>query len=107
MAVVDPDLHAALAATVAGRRGVTERKTFGCPAFYAAGKMFAAVVDGGILLKLPPGDAADLLAANKATPFAPRAKPMGGWVVVPAVEVGQVRAAERFVRAATARAARR
>ena len=107
MPAVDPELHAALAACVAGRRGVTERKTFGCPAFYAAGKMFAAVVDGGVLLKLPPGDAADLLAANKATPFAPGGKPMGGWVVVPAVVAAQVRAAERFVRSATGRAARR
>ena len=106
MAAIDPDLHAALAACVAGRKGVTTKLTFGCPAFYAGGKMFAAVVRDGVLLKLPPGNAADLLAANKAMPFTPGGKTMGGWVVVPAVDARQVRAAERFVRP-TARAARR
>ena len=98
MPVFDPDLHAALTDLVAGRKGVTTKLTFGCPAFDTGGKMFAAAVATGVLLKLPPGDAADRLAANKATPFVPRDKPMGGWVVVPAVEAGLVAAAERFVR---------
>ncbi|SRR5690606_30946493 len=65
-----------------GVPGVTERKTFGHPAYYIRGKMFAALVEDGLALKLPQDVVEELVRQATCMPWAPGGVPMGGWVQI-------------------------
>lgn len=61
--------------------GVYARKTFGSPAYYVEGKMFACVFGDSIALKLPEATIAEVLKRDDAGPFEPGGKMMmRGWV---------------------------
>ncbi len=58
-----------------------QRLTFGYPAAYINGNMFAGLHNENMILRLSPGDAAKM---DDAKPFEPMpGRPMKGWVVVP------------------------
>ncbi len=58
-----------------------QRLTFGYPAAYINGNMFAGLHNDKMILRLSPEDAAKLQGAK---PFEPMpGRPMKGWVVVP------------------------
>jgi len=61
--------------------GVYARKTFGSPAYYVEGKMFACVFGDSIALKLPEATIVEVLKREDAGPFQPGGKMMmRGWV---------------------------
>lgn len=50
---------------------MTARRTFGCPAWYVSGKLFACVCRDWVVLKLPAPEIAELLASGDGQPFRP------------------------------------
>lgn len=63
--------------------GVSAKKTFGAPAYYVEGKMFACVVGDGVALKLPEAKLNEVMKRADAAPFAPgEGMAMGGWVQI-------------------------
>ena len=62
-----------------------QKNVFGGRGFMHGKSAFAIVWDDGLLVKTPPGEYAEALAAPGVTPFAPDGgRPMGTWVVVAA-----------------------
>ncbi|MFK7989307.1 MAG: TfoX/Sxy family protein [Sandaracinaceae bacterium] len=65
---------------------VTRGSLFGMPCLKRGKKAFAGSFDGGLVVKLPPDEAAEAAAVPGAQAFDPSGKgrPMKGWVVLPA-----------------------
>lgn len=65
--------------------GVTQRKMFGCAAFFAEGTIYGLIwKTGRIGLKLPQSDSYDaLMAIDDAESWTIGKKTMSGWVLVP------------------------
>lgn len=79
------------------------RSGFGSTALKADGRIFAMVVGGELVLKLPRGRVADLVSGGDGAPFANgKGQPMREWVVVtaasPDTAVAWGREALAFVR---------
>ncbi len=53
---------------------------FGLPAAYAGRRLFACLIEDGIIVRLPQ-DVARREIRNGAAPFSRRGKPMGSWVM--------------------------
>ena len=71
-----------------GRPEVTEMKMFGGLAFLIAGNMaVAASGQGGLLVRVDPGDSEALVAAGKARRMEMRGREMAGWLRVGADDV--------------------
>lgn len=83
----DAALTEAVASLLAGVDGVSQRKMFGMPGFFVAGRCFACVMGDGLALKLGKGRAAEVIDAEEAYPMVVMDRTMGGWVVVPADEL--------------------
>jgi TfoX/Sxy family transcriptional regulator of competence genes len=67
-----------------GLPAVQHRKTFGSPASYIEGRMFAALHGEDLILKLEPADALIVLNMDDAGLFEPmEGRRMNGWVKVP------------------------
>jgi TfoX/Sxy family transcriptional regulator of competence genes len=82
---------------------VTEQRMFGGLAFLIGGHLaVAASGQGGLLVRVDPADADDLLASTAAQPMEMRGRPMRGWLRVPADEVTTARALRRWVGLGTA-----
>jgi hypothetical protein len=64
--------------------GVSARKTFGAPAYYIEGKMFACVHGEGVVLKLPAETLTDVFKRDDVVTFDPGGQGvvMGGWVKI-------------------------
>lgn len=64
--------------------GSSRRRMFGCEGLFASGRV-AAFVDGegALVVKVPAGDAADLVAAGAATRVRMGRSPAREWVAVP------------------------
>jgi hypothetical protein len=75
------DVAAVLAGILESQPGVEHRRTFGVPAYYTRGKMFACVYGDGIALKLPP-ERIEELPPPVFGPFSPGPMTMGGWVAI-------------------------
>ena len=81
----DEDLANRIRALIADAPGVTERKMFGGLAFLVGGNMsVAASGQGGLLVRVDPDQADDLLRKPHARPFEMRGRPMDGWLRVEA-----------------------
>jgi hypothetical protein len=71
---------------VAQHRGLRLGRMFGAPAIYAGRRLGACLMDGGVVMKLPPA-AAERARALGGTPWRPKSGPakgriMTGWVFV-------------------------
>jgi TfoX/Sxy family transcriptional regulator of competence genes len=79
----DEDLADRIRELVAAEAGVTEQRMFGGLAFLVGGNMsVAASGQGGLMVRIDPGDAEDLLAEAHAKPFEMRGRPVEGWLRV-------------------------
>jgi len=75
-----------LVATMADRDGVTlgsGRRGFGSGALHVHGRIFAMLSGGRLVVKLPAGRVARLIADGEAAPFdAGKGRPMKEWAVI-------------------------
>jgi hypothetical protein len=69
-------LKAAVDALLLPIRGVEALEMSGMPAYFINKRMFACIANGGVGIRLPAGDAANLQFSNKhASPFQPKGMP--------------------------------
>jgi TfoX/Sxy family transcriptional regulator of competence genes len=95
----DEDLANRIRELIAGEDGVTEQRMFGGLAFLIGGNMsVAASGQGGLMLRVDPGETDALLAKPHARPFEMRGRPMQGWLRVDAEGVRTKRQLEPWVR---------
>src|SRR4051794_39426470 len=95
----DEDLANRIRELMAGERDVTEKRMFGGLAFLVGGNMsVAASGQGGLLVRVEPGDTDALVAKPHAAPFAMRGREMQGWLRVDTEGVRTKRQLEPWVR---------
>jgi hypothetical protein len=81
----DEDLAERIRALVADEPGVAEQPMFGGLAFLVGGNMaVAASGQGGLMVRVEPGQTDALLAEPHAGPFEMRGREMRGWLRVDA-----------------------
>jgi TfoX/Sxy family transcriptional regulator of competence genes len=95
----DEDLANRIRELVAGEDGVTEQRMFGGLAFLIGGNMsVAASGQGGLMVRVDPGETEALLAKPHVRPFEMRGREMQGWLRVDAEGVKTKRQLEPWVR---------
>jgi TfoX/Sxy family transcriptional regulator of competence genes len=98
----DVDLADRIRDVLGAEPELTEKKMFGGLAFLLGGHLaVAASGQGGLLVRVDPAVADDLLASTSAEPMEMRGRPMPGWLRVPSVEVSDEADLERWVALAT------
>jgi hypothetical protein len=75
------DLEPFLREFVASRRGLRMGKMFGLPAGYAGRRLFACLVEDGVIVRLPNEVAKQEIASRRGRPFSPKGKASGSWVM--------------------------
>lgn len=94
----DEDLANRVRELVAYESELTEKRMFGGLAFLIGGNMsVAASGQGGLLVRVDPGDTAELVAKPHAQPFVMRGRAMDGWLRVDAEGLTTKRQLERWV----------
>ena len=94
----DEDLAGRIRALVATERGLSEKKMFGGLAFLIGGNMaIAASGQGGILVRVDPGQSDRLVATTKASVAVMPGRPMSGWLRVEAEHVRTRRQLTKWV----------
>jgi TfoX/Sxy family transcriptional regulator of competence genes len=94
----DEDLANRIRELVSSERGVSEQRMFGGLAFLINGNMsVSASGQGGLLLRVDPGETDALLRRPHANPFQMRGRVMQGWLRVDAEGVRTKRQLERWV----------
>ena len=92
------DLAERIRSLVDDGSGLTERKMFGGLAFLVDGNMaIAASGQGGVLVRVDPGESDALVATTSATPMEMRGRSMRGWLRVPAEDVRTKRDLQKWV----------
>ena len=82
---------------LADEPAITEKRMFGGLAFLVHGKMcVAASHDGGLLVRIDPGDAQALLRRRHAAPMEMNGRKMNGWIRVRPEGLGSKRDAEEL-----------
>jgi TfoX/Sxy family transcriptional regulator of competence genes len=95
----DEDLANRIRELVGLEEGLTEQRMFGGLAFLINGNMsVAASGQGGLMLRVDPGDTDKLLEEPHAEPFVMRGRQMQGWLRVNADGLGSKRELERWVK---------
>jgi TfoX/Sxy family transcriptional regulator of competence genes len=95
----DDDLANRIRELIAGEPDVSEQKMFGGLAFLVGGNMsVAASGQGGLMVRVDPGDTDELLAKPHTQPFVMRGRAMQGWLRVDAEGVRTKRQLEPWVR---------
>ena len=84
----DEELAERIRALLGNRAGLTEKKMFGGLGFMIGGNMaIAASGQGGILVRVDPGESDDLVATTPAEPMEMRGRQMAGWLRVGTAEL--------------------
>ena len=97
--VYDEDLANRIRELIAGEADVTETRMFGGLAFLIRGNMaVAASGQGGLMVRVEPGETAALVAKPHARPFEMRGREMKGWLRVDDEGVRTKRQLEPWVR---------
>jgi TfoX/Sxy family transcriptional regulator of competence genes len=79
----DEELAERIRASIGDAPGVTEKAMFGGLAFLIGGNMaIAASGQGGILVRVDPGESESLVASTPAEVAVMRGRPMAGWLRV-------------------------
>jgi TfoX/Sxy family transcriptional regulator of competence genes len=95
----DEDLANRIRELIAAEDGVTEQRMFGGLAFLIGGNMaVAASGQGGLMVRVDPGETEALLAKPHAHPFEMRGRGMQGWLRVGHEGVRTKRQLEPWVR---------
>ena len=77
----DVELADSLRKRLMGGPGILEKRMFGGVAFLVDGHMaVCASSEGGLLLRVDPGQRESLLADPRAEPFVMRGRSMSGWL---------------------------
>jgi hypothetical protein len=99
----DEDLADRIRDLVGGESGLTEQKMFGGLAFLIGGNMaVAASGQGGVLVRVDPGQSDALVASTNARPMEMRGRQMPGWLRVDADGVRSKRELAKWVERGTA-----
>jgi hypothetical protein len=99
----DEDLADRIRDLVGGESGLTEQKMFGGLAFLIGGNMaVAASGQGGVLVRVDPGQSDALVASTNARPMEMRGRQMPGWLRVDADDVRSKRELAKWVERGTA-----
>ena len=94
----DEDLADRIRELLGGDPELTEKKMFGGLAFLLGGNMaVAASGQGGMLVRVDPGQSDMLLATTNARPMEMRGRPMQGWLRVDADDVRTKRELAKWV----------
>lgn len=75
------DLEPFLREFITSHRGLRLGKMFGLPAGYAGRRLFACLLEDGVLVRLPVDMAKREIAARRGRPYSPRRKATGSWVL--------------------------
>jgi TfoX/Sxy family transcriptional regulator of competence genes len=95
----DEDLAARVRELLGTEAGITEKRMFGGLAFLVGGHMaVAASGQGGLMVRVEPGDTDALLAKPHARPFEMRGRDMQGWLRVDTEGLRTKRQLEPWVR---------
>ncbi len=95
----DEDLAERVRELMAGEPAVSEMRMFGGLAFLVAGNMaVAASGQGGLMVRVDPGDTEALVGKPHAGPFEMRGRPMRGWLRVDSEGVRTKRQLEPWVK---------
>ena len=96
----DEELAEKIRALVTGTPNLTEQRMFGGLAFLIGGNMaVAASGQGGMLVRVDPGESEQLVATTSARPMEMRGREMAGWLRVDPADDAEV---ETWVRRGTA-----
>jgi TfoX/Sxy family transcriptional regulator of competence genes len=83
---------------VAAEKGLTEKRMFGGLAFLIEGNMaVAANGQGGLLLRVDPGETSRLLTRPGARPMVMRGREMDGWLRIDGTALDNRRNLQRWV----------
>jgi TfoX N-terminal domain len=95
----DEDLAGLIRELIGSEPGLTEQKMFGGLAFLLDGNMaVAASGQGGLMVRVDPGETETLLGEPHTQPFEMRGRPMRGWLRVDADGVRTKRQLEPWVK---------
>jgi hypothetical protein len=95
----DEALAARIRELAAAEPRLSERKMFGGLAFLIGGNMaVAASGQGGLLVRVDPGESDELVRTTAAETMVMRGRPMAGWLRVGAGDVEAPDELERWVR---------
>jgi TfoX/Sxy family transcriptional regulator of competence genes len=95
----DEDLAYRLREILQGENGLAEKRMFGGLAFLVHGHMaVSASRQGGLLLRVDPGQTQDLLGRPHAYPFVMRDREMDGWLRIDEEGVRTKRDLQRWVK---------
>ena len=85
----DEDLADRIRELLAAEDEVTEKRMFGGLAFLVGGSMaVAASRTGGLMVRVDPAESDDLVEADGVERMVMRGRPMDGWLLVDAGQVG-------------------
>jgi TfoX/Sxy family transcriptional regulator of competence genes len=102
----DEKLAGRIRTLLGDRPDLTEKKMFGGLAFLTGGNMaIAASGQGGILVRVDPGESAELVATTPAKLMEMRGRSMTGWLRVDAGDVADDAALAEWVELGTGYAA--
>ena len=94
----DEDLAERIRELVSGESDLAEKKMFGGLAFLIHGNMaVAASGQGGLMVRVDPGQGDKLIATTSARPMEMRGRPMSGWLRVDTDDVRLKRQLAKWV----------